>query len=80
MLLTLRKLPVIGLSFVHIITSNMRDIHTVKKLCIPSSEVHTRNLRSVSSNNMAVIRPNTNIMKKSFAYSSAILCRVKNKS
>ena len=28
MLLTLRKLPVIGLSFVHIITSNMRDIHT----------------------------------------------------
>jgi hypothetical protein len=28
MLLTLRKLPVIGLSFVHIINSNMRDIHT----------------------------------------------------
>lgn len=45
----------------------------LKKLCIPSSEVHTRNLRSVSSNNLAVIRPNTNIMKKSFAYSSAIL-------
>ena len=45
----------------------------LKKLCIPSNEVHTRNLRSVSSNNLAVIRPNTNIMKKSFAYSSAIL-------
>ena len=45
----------------------------LKKLCIPSSEVHTRNLRSVSSNNLAVIRPNTNIMKNSFAYSSAIL-------
>jgi hypothetical protein len=44
----------------------------LKKLCIPGSEVHTRNLRSVSSNNLAVIRPNTNIMKKSFAYSSAI--------
>jgi hypothetical protein len=28
MLLTLRKLPVMGLSFIHIITSNMRDIHT----------------------------------------------------
>ena len=28
MLLTLRKLPVIGLSFVNIINSNMRDIHT----------------------------------------------------
>jgi hypothetical protein len=28
MLLTLRKLLVIGLSFVHIINSNMRDIHT----------------------------------------------------
>ena len=36
----------------------------LKKLCIPSSEVHTRNRRSVSSNNLAVIRPNTNIMKK----------------
>ena len=45
----------------------------LKKLCIPSSKVHTRNLRSVSSNNLAVIRPNTNIMKKLFAYSSAIL-------
>lgn len=45
----------------------------LKKLCIPSSEVHTRNLRSVSSNNLAVIRPNTNIMKKSFVHSSAIL-------
>jgi hypothetical protein len=45
----------------------------LKKHCIPSSEVHTRNLRSVSSNNLAVIRPNTNIMKISFAYSSAIL-------
>jgi hypothetical protein len=45
----------------------------LKKFCIPSSEVHTRNLRSVSSNKLAVIRPNTNIMKKSFAHSSAIL-------
>jgi hypothetical protein len=34
----------------------------LKKLCIPSREVHTRNLRSVSSNNLAVIRPNTNIV------------------
>jgi hypothetical protein len=35
MLLTLRKLPVIGLSFVHIINSNMRDIHTERsdKFC-----------------------------------------------
>jgi hypothetical protein len=31
MLLTLRKLPVIGLSFVHIINSNMRDIHTERR-------------------------------------------------
>jgi hypothetical protein len=34
MLLTLRKLPVIGLSFVHIINSNMRDIHTERTLNI----------------------------------------------
>ena len=45
----------------------------LKKLYIPSSEVHTSNLRFVSSNNLLLIRPNTNIMKKSFAHSSAIL-------
>ena len=45
----------------------------LKKLCIPSSESHSRNLRSGSNNNLSVIRPKTNVMKKSFAYSSAVL-------
>ena len=45
----------------------------LKKLCILSSESHSRNLRSGSNNNLSVIRPKTNVMKKSFAYSSAVL-------
>jgi hypothetical protein len=45
----------------------------LKKLCIPSSESHSRNLRSGSNNNLSVIRPKTNVMEKSFAYSSAML-------
>ena len=44
----------------------------LKKLCIPSSESHSRNLRSGSNNNLSVIRSKTNVMKKSFAYSSAM--------
>jgi hypothetical protein len=40
----------------------------LKNLCIPSSESHSRNLRSDSKNNLSVIRPKTNVMKKSFAY------------
>jgi hypothetical protein len=36
----------------------------LKKLCIPSSENHSRNLRSGSNNNLSVIRPKTNVMKK----------------
>ena len=43
------------------------------KLCIPRSESHSRNLRSGSNNNLSVIRSKTNVMKKSFAYSSAML-------
>ena len=45
----------------------------LKKFCIPNSENHTRSLRSVSNNNLAIVRPKTNIMKKSFAYSAPIL-------
>jgi hypothetical protein len=40
----------------------------LKKLCIPSSESHSGNLRSGSNNDLSVIRPKTNVMKKSFAY------------
>jgi hypothetical protein len=45
----------------------------LKKLCIPSSESHSRNLRSGSNKNLPVIRSKTNVMNKSFAYSSAVL-------
>ena len=45
----------------------------LKKLCIPSSENHGRNLGSGSNDNLSVICPKTNVMKKSFAYSSAVL-------
>lgn len=44
----------------------------LKSLCTPCSEISSRSLRSVSSNNLTVVRPNTNAMKTSFAYSSAI--------
>ena len=45
----------------------------LKALCIQSSDMNSRNLRSVTNNNLVMIRPNTNILKKSFTYSSAIL-------
>jgi hypothetical protein len=48
-----------------ILNNKAPDYH--KKLCIPSSESHSRNLRSDSNNNLSVIRPKTNVMKKSFA-------------
>lgn len=45
----------------------------LKELCCPIVNLHSRNLRSSANNNLAVVRPNTNSMKKSFAYSSSIL-------
>ncbi|VDI78854.1 Hypothetical predicted protein [Mytilus galloprovincialis] len=45
----------------------------LKELCRPIVNLHSRNLRSSANNNLAVVRPNTNSMKKSFAYSSSIL-------
>jgi hypothetical protein len=57
MLLTLRKLPVIGLSFVHIINSNMRDIHTERSdnfCCLtPNKQCHNFIMSRTSFNSMS---------------------------
>ncbi len=52
---------------------NNKTPEYLKPLCIPCSETNNRNLRSVTNNNLTVIRPNTSLMKKSFAFSSSTL-------
>jgi hypothetical protein len=60
MLLTLRKLPVIGLSFVHIINSNMRDIHTARSdnfCCLHF--LYSKYLQNRFVNKLPVVLPRT---------------------
>ena len=44
----------------------------LNNLCLRTMDIYSRNLRSTSTNNLIVPRPNTNMFKKSFTYSAAV--------
>lgn len=45
----------------------------LSNLCVKTSDIYNaRNLRSISSNNLVIKRPNSNIFKRSFTYSAAV--------
>lgn len=52
---------------------NNKTPEYLQKYCVPNTNVHNRNLRSISNNNLVIVRPNTNNMKRSFAYSAPTL-------